>query len=98
MSIEILRKLWEGHTEITNSRAIVSPAWPRALLMSLLTTGGAGDGQLPSCMIRQKMDHLNKVSLKGPATFLQSLSAGHSIIILTGHYLAQTALGRRLDL
>ena len=44
-------------------------------------------GQLPSCMIRQKMDHLNKVSLKGPATFLQSLSAGHSIIISTGHYL-----------
>ena len=28
------------------------------------------------------MDHLNKVSLKGPATFLQSLSASHSIIIL----------------
>lgn len=42
-------------------------------------------GQLPSCMIRQKMDHLNKVSLKGPATFLESLSASHSIIILTGH-------------
>ena len=85
VSIEILRKLWEGHTEITNSQPLL--ARPRALVMSLLTTGGAGDGQLPSCMIRQKMDHLNKVSLKGPATFLQSLPAGHSIIILTGHYL-----------
>ena len=85
VSIEILRKLWEGHTEITNSQPLLD--WPRALVMSLLTTGTAGDGQLPSCMIRQKMDHLNKVSLKGPATFLQSLSAGHSIIILTGHYL-----------
>ena len=28
------------------------------------------------------MDHLNKVSLKGPDTFLKSLSASHSIIIL----------------
>ena len=30
VSIEILRKLWEGHTEITNSRAIVSPLAPGA--------------------------------------------------------------------
>ena len=37
-------------------------------------------------MIRQKMDHLNKVSLKGPDTFLKSLCASHSIIILTGHW------------
>ena len=66
--------------------AIVSPVAPGAADVSA-DHWGAGDGQLPSCMIRQKMDHLNKVSLKGPATFLQSLSASHSIIILTGHYL-----------
>ena len=32
VSIEILRKLWEGHTEITNSQPLL--AWPRALVMS----------------------------------------------------------------
>ena len=32
VSIEILRKLWEGHTEITNSQPLL--ARPRALVMS----------------------------------------------------------------